>query len=627
MILFKGLTYKTNDGKERWAPIFIIFASDLKFWWSLDGIKGKEKSTYSPFEKKEFANSLIKDFPLCCRSVDNLHASFSILSVALLPVQQYMFELSAQSPSGSEGFVRAMDAFALFGFGREEAAVRKRLADKIEISKANAIGLLDTLNVDAGVAQKVQEQLAKAGFEESESASSALATWMKCNGKTVQLTKDFLVPIMQIMSDPYRVHEEDPIEEVERSNMLKLAALDKRIESAEQLMEKVGIVAIGTGGANSGMTSTTDGLTDEQVDAVSALSKKDRRAFNKYVKLKRKRKALLATVRAVNDESARQEQTNRMSRTANERMDIALKVTAFYRDVLFASSFQGETFEDVRNFIQKSIDDMYDALKVGGYKVESKYYYKYLKTGAADVLAEKWHFFRLDPGALGTQTSEGFNKILKNWFNRRSGLSAGGMGQVVSSVMERINVQQIFFFETVLSGSVEERRDFRCTACGCQGHQRNNKICPQFVHSGANSGTDSATTIERRARLISYYKIKTRVAGRLRFHMEDAGSLTRVHVKYVEDDDEEISLNTGGNHISYAVSDLGDKAVQLTSMHIDRQYQRKGYGTLILAALHSKWYELGYRKCIITNESSIGRVFYRNLGYQKDVTGNYVFQI
>ena len=59
-------------------------------------------------------------------------------------------------------------------------------------------------------------------------------------------------------------------------------------------------VAIGTGGANSGMTSTTDGLTDEQVDAVSAL----------------------------------------------------------------------------------------------GYKVESKYYYKYLKTGAADVLAEKWHFFR-----------------------------------------------------------------------------------------------------------------------------------------------------------------------------------------------------------------------------------------
>ena len=128
------------------------------------------------------------------------------------------------------------------------------------------------------------------------------------------------------------------------------------------------------------------------------------------------------------------------------------------------------------------------------------------------------------------------------------------------------------------------------------------------------------------------FKIRRALAGRLSFTFTTAGALTRVRARYDgngDADDPAIDLNTGSNNISFSKYDLDpeEKTLHINSFHIDRVHQKRGYGTMILAALHQKWFEMGFKKVIINNASNMGRIFYTNLGYKKDFNRDYVFKL
>ena len=135
-------------------PVFVIVASDLKYWLAVDGIKGFRN--YTPFEEIVRPSSLLNGYPIACRVADNLHASFSMLSISLLPFQQYIFELNAIEANGKEGTIRAVDVLIIFGFRREAKSFLGKLALETKINKAVGLKLLDRLNIDAGLAAKAQ---------------------------------------------------------------------------------------------------------------------------------------------------------------------------------------------------------------------------------------------------------------------------------------------------------------------------------------------------------------------------------------------------------------------------------------------------------------------------------------
>ena len=240
----EGITFEV-DGKERWLPVWVFFASDLKYWWHVDGIKGKiAKKAYSPCADIEHPRSLIKAFPLECRALDNLHASFPIVSLAFLPFQQYMFELTERFGGVSEGFTRGMDVLYLFGFVREMLAIQYKVCALNNIRKEHAVGLLDVLNVDSGILEKVNETMHTYNFAETQSATTAIADWMKPSGKTSKLVAQFLPAMMDIMSDSYNPDSDDPIDIDSERALQRREALVQKVAQTESDLEKCGVLAV-----------------------------------------------------------------------------------------------------------------------------------------------------------------------------------------------------------------------------------------------------------------------------------------------------------------------------------------------------------------------------------------------
>ena len=449
---------------------------------------------------------------------------------------------------------------------------------------------------------------------------------MKCNGKTVQKMRQHLVPMIDIMSDRCIIGADDPIDEAEKDFVSKLDDVQREIEKAMKVLNEVGIVHVGRPGRQT--ECSTEGRTETQEALLAGLSSKKRKLFHKFTKLQKKEQQIIQSIESIRREKERAAAASGRKRIDDERYMVAKTACDFFSNVLFPSSFsESGTLDEIVAGIQEKIDAMLLAFKTAGYKAESKYYYNYVKNDIASIYGEMWHFFRLHPGALGTQTSEGFNKIIKNLFAKLCGINANGIGMTVRSIMLRLNVQLEFFFETVLAKGGDGQKTFRCSACGIAGHTARNSLCPKKSYKPASDCPQD--DIDRRARLMTRYKVTSKLAGRLRFNYTEGRAVTQVSAIYQDEVDGDIFLNTGSNHISFSKydSDLDGKTVKLVSMHIDEKYQRQRYGTIILAALHEEWFKMGFKEVIIVNPSSRGKPFYSQLGYEKNSTGDMVLRL
>ena len=243
-LLFEGVTFWV-DGKECWLPVWVQFASDLKFWWAVDGIQTKaQKKAYSPCSDVVHPRSMLRGFLLECRCLDNLHASFPIVNLSFLPFQQYMFELTEMFGGAAEGFKRGMDVLNLFGFKREQLAIQYKICALNDIRKEHAVGLLDTLNVDAGILAKVNDTMAKYKFSETQNSTAAIADWMKASGKTSKLVAQHLPAMMDIMADMYVPDADDPVSAQAEQALRKRDTLRKQIEDAEAILDECGVIAV-----------------------------------------------------------------------------------------------------------------------------------------------------------------------------------------------------------------------------------------------------------------------------------------------------------------------------------------------------------------------------------------------
>jgi len=99
-------------------------------------------------------------------------------------------------------------------------------------------------------------------------------------------------------------------------------------------------------------------------------------------------------------------------------MAIANTVSDFLNHVLFANDFEGDTYEAVKKEIEGYANAMMDAFEAAGINIKTKYYYRVIMEDMPSSYAEYYIYFGLMPGTLGTQTSEGFNKIVKNFFTK-----------------------------------------------------------------------------------------------------------------------------------------------------------------------------------------------------------------
>lgn len=367
-----------------------------------------------------------------------------------------------------------------------------------------------------------------------------------------------------------------------------------------------------------------DEASDSAIAAEMHLTRDQKRAFNKYKAMKIRLEKADETIQELSRQRNERDERDGLTRVARERMNVANTVSNFLNNVLFASSYEAQTYEGVKEEIEGCAKEMMDAFETAGINVQNKYYYKIIMDDMPSSYAEYFSFFGLMPGSIGTQASEGYNKVVKNYFSKRVGNRAAGMSGVVKYVMELSNVQLEHFFDTIAKSADHPRGQYRCSACGLLGHNKRSRMCPEFVYSIATSSADSNT--QRRARLMARFKMRMRLAGRLQLDFEEGVSIVQVSVVYNESEESRVCLNTGSNHISFA--DLGDGVVHLTSMHLDRAYQNKGYGSLILQMLHRHWYSVGkFKQVIINNASSIGRKFYVKMGYEKNPMGDYVFNL
>ena len=194
---------------------------------------------------------------------------------------------------------------------------------------------------------------------------------------------------------------------------------------------------------------------------------------------------------------------------------------------------------------------------------------------------------------------------------------------MVQYAMEMSVVQFEHFFETIAAtDSAASRGQYRCSACGVLGHNKRSRVCSKFIFSSSGDNADET----RRAQLMQRYKVRIRLAGRLKLLVEEGDAISQVSAIYVESETRQFCLNTGSSHISFA--DKGEGVVHLTSMHLDKDYQNKGYGSLVLGMMHHHWLTVGkFNKVIINNASSIGRRFYVKMGYKKDAMGDWIFNL